>query len=103
MSASLVQLIPGALTSQTGFHLWRAAHFLEIVTVLIVSAVVASGHPTGAALAEGRSGTLSCNPTQPSPELAPKDNHLPEDLANQRMDSIHLNQLISFSIIMIDF
>ena len=35
--------------------------FLGIVTVLMLSAMVASWHPTGATLAEGRSGTSSCN------------------------------------------
>ena len=38
------------------------ATFLGIVTVLILSGTVASWHPAGATLAEGLSGTLSCNP-----------------------------------------
>ena len=38
-------------------------HLVGIVTVLIFSAMVASWHPTGVTLAEGRSGTLSCNPS----------------------------------------
>ena len=43
----------------------RATRLLGIVTILILSAVVVSWHPTGATLAaEGRSGTLSCNPAQ---------------------------------------
>ena len=36
--------------------------FWSIVTVLILSVMVAGWHPTGATLVEGRSGTLSCNP-----------------------------------------
>ena len=37
------------------------------MTVLILSAMVASWHPAGAALmTEDRSGTLSCNPAQAS-------------------------------------
>ena len=44
-------------------RVFGATHLLGMVTVLILSAVVASWHyPIGAALAEGRSGMLSCNP-----------------------------------------
>ena len=35
------------------------------MTVLILNAAVVSSHPSGATLAEGRSGDLSCYPTQP--------------------------------------
>ena len=66
--ASLVQLGPEVVTSQ----IWVTTSTVcnppfEIVTVLILSAMVASWHPSGATLAEGRSGTL-CNPVQ-SPVL----------------------------------
>ena len=47
-----------------GDNFCRATHLVGIVTVLILSAMVGSWHPTGASLAEGRSGTLSCNPAQ---------------------------------------
>ena len=63
-SASLVHLSPDALTSQIGWQLLPCNPSFGIATVLISIATVASLHPTGATLAEGWSGTLSCNPTQ---------------------------------------
>ena len=50
------------LTSQTRWQLPPCNPPFGIMTVLILSAMVASWHPTGATLVEGRSGTLSCNP-----------------------------------------
>ena len=51
------------------------------------SATVASWHPPGAALAEGRSGTLSCNPTQAPQavfrEVISAEYHPERELVNQ--------------------
>ena len=61
-SASLVQLSPDEITSHIGWQLLPCNTPFGIVTVLILSAMVASWHPTGATLAEGWPGTLPCNP-----------------------------------------
>ena len=63
-SANLVQLSPDTPTAQIGWQLLLCNPPFGTVTVLSLSATVASWHPTGAPLAESRSGTLSCNPAE---------------------------------------
>ena len=58
---------------QIGWQLLPCNPPFGIVTIVMLSAMVASWHPTGATLAEGRSGTLSCNPSQdPKPVFRKK-------------------------------
>ena len=63
-SVSLVKLSPDALASQIGRQLLPCSPPFGIVTVLILSPIITSWHPTGATLAQGRSGTMLCNPAQ---------------------------------------
>ena len=69
-SASLEQLSSDTLTSQTGWQLVPCGTPFGIVTVFILSATVASWHPTCATLAEGRSGgvVVQSSPEEQTPE-----------------------------------
>ena len=63
-SASLIAIQPRCTDVPDWVTNFCRATHLRVVTVLILSATVASWHPTGATLAEGQSETLSCNPAQ---------------------------------------
>ena len=75
---------PNAPTSQIGCRFLPCNSSFGIVTVLLVSAMVASWHPTGAALAEGRSRTSSCNPAQTNASMTHCDTRGGKSLLRSR-------------------